>query len=242
MGKAKTQSTTQALDPKSQAYVDAQRRAATAGAGVATSSGPFFTGPQTMSIQDQVSPFMNPYISNVVDATRAEYDNLRAKAQVGTNQQATMSGAFGGSRHAIASGARLGEIDRAEGSQISDLYNTGYNNALTQGVAYSEHQRQLQEQQMQEPLFRQQQAMQFLNMGMGPTGSTTTQKTSGNLVGDLAGLGMIGASFFGGPAGAADAGAVGGAGGSANPGMRWPTGSGGSSPFQLGVSRWPGLL
>lgn len=200
MGKSRTQTTTQALDPASQQYVEQMRRQAQGASATATGGGPFFTGPQSMSVGDQAAQFFNPYQQNVIQGVQGEYDHLRDQAGMGVDQQATMSGAFGGSRHGVALGARMGELDRAEASQIGDLMNSGYQNALGMGMNYSEHQRQLQEQQMQEPLWRQQQAMGFWGQGMGPTGGTSTTSTPGNLIGDLVGTGLTlgGAGVFGG--------------------------------------------
>jgi len=204
-GGSRTVQTT-APDAASQGYIDRMRRAATGAAGVATGGGPYFTGPQTQSIQDQVSPFMNPYISNVVDATRGEFDFLRNQASVDANQQATQAGAFGGSRHGVAEGTRLGALDRAQTSQIADLLSGGYNNALSMGTDYAERQRQLREQQMQEPLWRQNQALQFYNMGMGPVGQSVSQP-KGSALGSAAGGAMAGSAF--GPWGTAIGGGLG---------------------------------
>lgn len=171
----------------------------------------WFLGPQTQSVADQVSPFMNPYISNVVDATRGEFDHLRAGARTGTAQQATLSGAYGGSRHGVAEGVRMGELDRAQTSTVADLMNRGYSQALGTGLEYADRQRQYEQERRMEPLFRQQQAMQFMNFGMGPTGSVGTTSEQGNFwsgAGDFlktaGGLGMayMGARGAGGGGGA----------------------------------------
>lgn len=195
----KTTTQTQALDPRSQAYVEAMRRQAQ-GAGDVALAGPagggsWFTGPQTLSVGDQAAAFFNPYMSNVVDATRGEYDRLRAGALNRTTQQATLGGAAGGSRAAIVAGARLGELDQGQASTIAGLLQGGYNSALSMGIPYAEQQRQLREQQLQEPLFRQQAAQQFTQGGIGPVGYTQTQSSSGGGFGDLlkgaAGLGSL---------------------------------------------------
>lgn len=190
MGKSRTQTTTQRLDPQSQAYVNQMRQMATAG-GQQVLNTPMFTGPQTMSVEDQARAFFDPYMSNVVDGVRGEFDHLRGQASVAANQQATQAGAFGGSRAAIAQGARLGEIDRAQTGQIAGLMSNGWNQALQQGTQYAEMQRRLQEQKMQEPMFRYQQGLGMMNMGMGPTGMNGSVTTPGNLMGDIMGAGMV---------------------------------------------------
>jgi len=209
MSKESTQEvvTEQGLDPQSQAYVDQMRQHARGGAGVALNTpGNFFLGPDTRSIQDQIAPFLNPYMDQVIGGVRDEFDNLRGQAQVGVNQGATAAGAFGGSRQGVAQGTRLGEIDRAQTSQIGGLLSSGFQNALTQGLQFSEYQRALRERQAQEPLFRQQQAQQMLNLGLGPTGftNTNTQTHRGSTLGTITGLaGTVGGAIIGGPGGAA---------------------------------------
>ncbi len=199
--------TTQAPDPRSQAYIEQMRRMAGQGAGMIQGGGPLFTGPQEMSVADQAAPFFDPYMSNVVDATRGEFDHMRADAYMSANQQATAAGAFGGSRHGVMAGARLGEIDRAQGSTLAQLLSGGWQNAVQQGTQYAEMQRQLRERQMQEPLFRQQQALQMLNLGMGPVGSTSTAVSPRNPLGGAASGAIAGSAF--GPWGAAIGGGVG---------------------------------
>src|SRR5690606_27342516 len=123
---------------------------------------------------------------------------LRGQAQMATQQAATQAGAFGGSRHGVAEGVRLGELDRAQASQIAGLLHSGYQQALGQGVAFAEHQRQLQQQQLQEPLFRQQLALGFQNMGMGPVGTTTTSTvdTPSNRLGSAASGAALGSALL----------------------------------------------
>lgn len=207
----KTTTTSQTLDPASQKYVDAMRGQAQGASNVAlggpAGGGSWFTGPQTQTIGQQAGAFMNPYMQNVIDPMNAYFDKQRQQAMTNTSAQATMGGAYGGSRAAVLAGSRLGELDAAQGQQMGGLLAGGYQNAMQQGTAYAEQQRQLQQQQMQEPLFRQQQAQAFQQGGMGPVGWNQTQKTSGGQFGDImkfgAGLGMtaMGAGLFGGGGG-----------------------------------------
>lgn len=212
MGKGSTKETTQtsALDPASQAFVDQQRRQAQEAAGVATGTpGDFFLGADPRSVQEIISPFQNQFTSQVIDATRAEFENLRGGARRDVASAATSAGAFGGSRQGVAEGVRLGELDRAQTSQIAGLLSSGFDRAVSAGIPFADRQRQLAQQQAQEPLFRQQQAQRFLNLGLGPTGqtTTTTEEQSGNLFGDIAGAGLaIGGLLTGGAAPAAAAG------------------------------------
>jgi len=215
MGKDKRQTQTTTLDPRSERFIQGQRQAAQEAGRVATDTpGQFFLGPDSRSIAEQIAPFMDPYLDQVIGGVRGEFDNLRAGASRDAAQAATRAGAFRSSRHGALEGARLGELDRAQASQVGGLLSSGFQNALSQGLNYSEYQRALRERQAQEPLFRQRQRLGFLTGGLGPTGSTTTQTQHGNLVGDIAGAGLIGAGFLaGGPAGAAAASGLGGDGG-----------------------------
>lgn len=193
-GGTQTQTVETALDPRSQAAVDAMRRQAASGAQTAIGTpGSFVAGQDPRSIEQIVAEFMNPFISSVVDGTRGEFDHLRGQAQVGVNQSATQAGAFGGDRHGVAQGVRLGELDRAQGSQIAGLLSGGFQNALSTGLQQSELSRLIRQQQLQEPLFRQQMAQQFLQGGLGPTSGSTTQTTQlpgSNVFGNIAGLGL----------------------------------------------------
>ena len=170
MGKRSgTQTVVNRPDDASAAYLEHMR---TAGKGAANSvlnaHGSLFSGPLTDAA---ISDAMNPYIGNVIDGVRGEFDNLRGQSLADSNAQATAAGAFGGSRHGVMAGARLGELDRAQASQIGGLLNQGYNNA----VRLADHNRMLTDQQRQEGVWRQNQAMRFLNMGMGPVGFSQTQ-------------------------------------------------------------------
>lgn len=169
---------TQGLDAASQAYVNQQRALAQAQVAGLMNSGPLFTGALTQSPAEMAAGFMNPYTQNVVDATRGEFDHLRNQASMNANQQATLAGAFGGSRHGVMEGTRLGELDRAQAGTIANLLNSGYQNALGQGVDFAQYQQGLQQQQMLEPLFRAQQGINLLNLGMGPTGMVNTSTGS----------------------------------------------------------------
>lgn len=200
----KTQTTTTAPDPASQAYIQQMRGMAGGAANVATQGpqggGSWMTGPIS---PDQIQQAMSPYLQNVIGGVRGEFDHLRSQAGMQTGQDATMAGAFGGSRHGVAEGVRMGELDRAQTSQIGGLLNQGYGQAL----GFAEHQRGLQERQLQEPLWRQQQGLQMMNMGMGPVGQTQTTPMQSNKWGAALGGATAGSAF--GPWGAA-AGGLGG--------------------------------
>lgn len=73
---------------------------------------------------------MNPFEQQVIDRVEGDYGRLNAAAQMGINDQATKAGAFGGSRHGVASGVASGEIARGLGDQIAGLRNQGFENAM----------------------------------------------------------------------------------------------------------------
>lgn len=194
-----TTSTT--LDAGSQSFVDKQRELAEQAANTAR-TGDFFTGELSQTPGEMAQAFMNPYQDQVIGGIRGEFDHLRGQAATQNAQQATAAGAFGGSRQAVTEGSRLGALDRAQGQQVGQFLNQGYQNALSQGTQFAEHQRQLREQQMRAPLFGNQQAMNMMNLGMGPIGQTNTQTQPGGsrLGGALSG-GLSGFAA-GGPIGA----------------------------------------
>ncbi|MCC2626372.1 MAG: hypothetical protein K0S14_22 [Thermomicrobiales bacterium] len=80
--------------------------------------------------QDATQQMMNPYLSGVVDQVKGQYGDLNAAAQTGIQDQATKAGAFGGSRHGVASGVASAEIAKGLGSQIAGLQHQGFNDAM----------------------------------------------------------------------------------------------------------------
>jgi hypothetical protein len=107
----------------------------------------------------------------------------------------------------VAEGVRLGELDRAEQSNISGLLSRGFEQAVSHGIPFAERQHALNQQQAMEPLFRAQQAQQFRNLGLGPVGETATteQVQKGSLFGDIAGAGLAVGGLLTNPASAAAA-------------------------------------
>ncbi len=201
--KVSTQTQTTSLDPASQAAVDRQRAAAQRGVGATTGANPFFLGGETRTPGELAEPFFNPFRSQVVDATRAEFDVLRDRAvggAGGTNQQATLAGGRGGSRQGVAEGVRLGELDRAQTSQIAGLLSSGFERAQDRGISFADRQRRLDEQRNQEGLFRAQAGAGFANQAAtNLTGTTTNeQRQKGSVFGDLAGIATVGAGLLSG--------------------------------------------
>jgi len=84
---------------------------------------------QTIAGSD-LSPYLNPYQSGVVNATLGQLAQLNANQLLNTNQGATASGAFGGSRSGVAD-ALTNQYDmQAAAPVIAGLNAQGFNTAL----------------------------------------------------------------------------------------------------------------
>jgi hypothetical protein len=79
--------------------------------------------------------YMNPYISDVVNQAQKSAQQNFAESQAGRNQKAIQSGAFGGSRGAIADEMARREYDSQFQSMTSKLLAQGYDNAQAQFIA-----------------------------------------------------------------------------------------------------------
>jgi hypothetical protein len=203
MGGKKTTTSTR-LDPASQRHIDAMRRQGLQSSQDTLGMGPLTAGYNVGDIGQMVSQYMNPYTQQVIGGLERGYDQMRTDASAQADQGAIAAGAFGGSRHGVTEGRRLGEIDAAQGSQIAGLLSNQFNTAMSTGLNQAELQRQIQTQQLQDPLRRREAAMRFMQGSTGPTGSTTTTKESGGLGGKLLGGAlMLGGTMLGGPLGGA---------------------------------------
>ena len=84
---------------------------------------------QTIAGTD-LSQYMNPYQSSVVNATLGQLNQLNANQLLNTNQSATASGAFGGARSGVAD-ALTNQYDMQQAAPvIAGLNAQGYNTAL----------------------------------------------------------------------------------------------------------------
>ena len=75
-----------------------------------------------------LSPYMNPYIRNVVDATMADYQNGIGLGLNAINAQ-TPTGAFGGARQGVAQGQFAADNARGLGATLANLYSGAFGNA-----------------------------------------------------------------------------------------------------------------
>ncbi len=86
-------------------------------------------GPAASLLDGGLDKYMNPYLSNVVDTSLADFDaNAGRVRAAGTNQLARL-GAFGGSRAGIAQAATEGELARGRGALDAGLRSEGFNTA-----------------------------------------------------------------------------------------------------------------
>lgn len=79
-----------------------------------------------------VAKLMNPYMSNVVDASNANYGRTSSMLQKQLDDRATQAGAFGGGRADVATGAAQGELAAGHNTDVANLLYGGYGQAMGQ--------------------------------------------------------------------------------------------------------------
>lgn len=79
-----------------------------------------------------ISKLMNPYMSNVLDASNANYGRTSSMLQKSLDDRATQAGAFGGGRADVATGAAQGELAAGHNTDVANLLYGGYNTAMGQ--------------------------------------------------------------------------------------------------------------
>lgn len=148
---------------------------------------------------------MSPYLSQVLDSYRNEFENSSGVLRKNVNSAATSAGAFGGDRAALEQGAMQGELGRAYGGQVAGLLQGGYqdmiaragglaNLGLTAGqnqMMGGEYTRNVGMEQANPDIMRQQLLSQGLQMGnVGNRTQTDYTKTSAmqNILGGAATL------------------------------------------------------
>jgi hypothetical protein len=91
-----------------------------------------FEAPQVTAAQwagQDLSPYMNPYIQNVVDAQAADQQNAYGQAYNGLASQAQAAGAFGGSRFGVAQGQLSADSVRNQALISAQLRSQGFDTA-----------------------------------------------------------------------------------------------------------------
>lgn len=184
----KDQTQTVNVDPATQAFQDQYLRPGAAQAAAALRGLPQF-GPESYL------GFVNPYESGVIDSIRGDFDRQRQFALGQGLDQATQAGAGRGSRGAVLQAQLVGDVNRNETGTIAALRNQNFDRANQLAMAMQ----QLQRSGILAPL-------QALNMGIGATGTQTTQQGDflGGLLGNVAGLGGIAGGLGWSPFGGGD--------------------------------------
>jgi len=81
-------------------------------------------------VYENVDKYLNPYIKNVADTTRAQIEQANEQAQSGALGTAIQSNAFGGDRAGVAAANLAGQQNLAMGSTMANIYNQGYTQAV----------------------------------------------------------------------------------------------------------------
>lgn len=140
------QNSTTGLDPLTQQWredlMGATRGAAAAGPGASvTGATNFFNnttdagnlGVRAMSGDSAaLSQLMNPYQSQVMDSIGKQWEGINATTARDVADTATMKGAFGGNRAAVAGAVARAENDKTQAAQKAGLLSEGFNTAMGQ--------------------------------------------------------------------------------------------------------------
>lgn len=86
-------------------------------------------GYSPQQFQQDVSGFMSPFQSSVIDATMARLAQNRAERDAATKAQLAASKAFGNERRGVYEAQLAGEQDLNTAQVLADLYNRGYTQA-----------------------------------------------------------------------------------------------------------------
>jgi hypothetical protein len=79
---------------------------------------------------DATQRLMNPYQQQVVDKMNEQFQFQNTQTANQMNDAATRAGAFGGSRHGVATGVALGENQRNQGMQMAGLLQGGFDQTM----------------------------------------------------------------------------------------------------------------
>lgn len=86
-------------------------------------------GYSPQQFQQDVSGFMSPFQTNVIDATMARLAQSRAERDAATRAQLASSRAFGNERRGVYEAQLAGEQDLNTAQTLANLYNQGYTQA-----------------------------------------------------------------------------------------------------------------
>jgi hypothetical protein len=102
------------------------------------SAGPAAQAAAAQANMANIGQYMNPYTSEVIDASMADLEKARQRASQQIGQQATAAKAFGGSRQGIAEALSNSEFGDTAGRTIAQLRAQGFDtaaNLMQQDVA-----------------------------------------------------------------------------------------------------------
>lgn len=78
-----------------------------------------------------LTPYMNPFISNVVDTTMGEMNRQQELDRGRIANEAQSQNAFGGDRYAIENAENNRNWNAQKSNTLSNLFNTGFNTAMS---------------------------------------------------------------------------------------------------------------
>lgn len=87
------------------------------------------TGYSPAQFQQDVTGFMSPFQSSVIDATMARLAQARAERDAATKANLAAAGAFGNERRGVYEAQLAGEQDLNTAQTLANLYNQGYTQA-----------------------------------------------------------------------------------------------------------------
>lgn len=194
--KGGSQTITNGLDPRSQRYVEEMRNRARSAAGAGTPAGMTDALDSWRGLMDlggtgaaamagdpaAVSRFMNPFNSQMGPV----FDEIRRRTMTSVDDAATQAGAWGGSRHGVATGQALADVGNNEAAMHYGEFSNAMNRAgLLAGLGLDAGGRMFQGAGDAAAY-----PVDMMNRGLGPTGSQQTVPMRRNL----------GAGFLGGAA------------------------------------------
>lgn len=158
---------------------------ASAGLGVGAGAIPDSTNGMVRDVNaSTISPFMDPYTQQVVDATRRNFDQQNDRQRQTLIGNAISQGAWGGDRAGVAQAELMRDQSLAQDPVIAQLYSQGYQSAL--GAAQN---------QQQSDLARAGLGIQQEQVGLGQQNADTSRiGTTGNLSLGQQGVGLQGLS------------------------------------------------
>lgn len=209
-GSKKPQQTNTGLDPESAEYLRSQRGLAMNWANrsmpeldpafmAALNGMRGYSDAGAMGMRAQYDPsaasqFMNPFMANM----NPVFDRMRSASVNELNKRATAAGAFG-ARRGLAQGAAMRGVNDTQ----AQFNYQGFNDAMSRAMQLAsmgmgantwlgDAGRYMTDRQRNWDIG----SMGILNMGMGPTGSTTTIPNESNMFESILGGAMTGASFM----------------------------------------------